>query len=104
MVNFFKMTEQIELRGIRRPLKSYAPRRIVSRPATVPVTRAPSGFPAYKAALAKRRKDIEAARKAAEAYEVLSNPEKKSRYDQFGHAAFEGGHGGFGGGGASGSW
>jgi DnaJ-class molecular chaperone len=33
-----------------------------------------------------------------EAYEVLSSPEKKSRYDQFGHAAFGGGtvnpHGG----------
>ncbi|MBT8302696.1 MAG: DnaJ domain-containing protein, partial [Maribacter sp.] len=37
-------------------------------------------------------------KKSAEAYEVLSNPDKKSRYDQFGHAAFEGG-GGFGGGG-----
>ena len=36
-------------------------------------------------------------KKAAEAYEVLSNPDKKARYDQFGHAAFEGG--GFGGGG-----
>ncbi|MBT8236849.1 MAG: molecular chaperone DnaJ [Bacteroidia bacterium] len=36
-------------------------------------------------------------KKAAEAYEVLSNPDKKSRYDQFGHAAFDGG--GFGGGG-----
>jgi len=34
---------------------------------------------------------------AAEAYEVLSNPDKKARYDQYGHAAFEGG--GFGGGG-----
>lgn len=37
-----------------------------------------------------------------EAYEVLSNPEKKSAYDQFGHAAFEqggfGGEGPFGGG------
>ena len=38
-------------------------------------------------------------KKAAEAYEVLSDPNKKSRYDQFGHAAFEGGGGGFGGGG-----
>ncbi len=37
-------------------------------------------------------------KKAAEAYEVLSNPEKKQRYDQFGHSAFEGA-GGFGGGG-----
>jgi len=37
-------------------------------------------------------------KKAAEAYEVLSNPEKKARYDQFGHQAFQGG-GGFNGGG-----
>ena len=35
----------------------------------------------------------------AEAYEVLSDENKKARYDQYGHAAFEGGHGGFGGGG-----
>ena len=36
----------------------------------------------------------------AEAYEVLSDDNKKARYDQYGHAAFEGGqggHGGFGG-------
>ena len=37
-------------------------------------------------------------KKAAEAYEVLSDADKKARYDQYGHAAFEGG-GGFGGGG-----
>lgn len=37
-------------------------------------------------------------KKAAEAYEVLSDPDKKARYDQFGHAAFDG-SGGFGGGG-----
>jgi molecular chaperone DnaJ len=38
-------------------------------------------------------------KKAAEAYEVLSDPEKRSKYDQYGHAAFEnGGAGGFGGG------
>ncbi|NER18561.1 molecular chaperone DnaJ [Spongiivirga citrea] len=38
-------------------------------------------------------------KKAAEAYEVLGDEQKKARYDQFGHAAFEGGAGGFGGGG-----
>lgn len=37
-------------------------------------------------------------KEAAEAYEVLSNPDKKAKYDQFGHAAFDG-SGGFGGGG-----
>jgi len=37
-------------------------------------------------------------KKSAEAYEVLSNPDKKARYDQFGHQAFDG-SGGFGGGG-----
>lgn len=36
-------------------------------------------------------------KEAAEAYEVLSSPEKRSRYDQFGHAGM-GGNGGFGGG------
>lgn len=37
-------------------------------------------------------------KQAAEAYEVLSDANKKARYDQFGHSAFEGA-GGFGGGG-----
>lgn len=39
-------------------------------------------------------------KEAAEAYEVLSNDEKKARYDQFGHAGMNGGGfgGGFGGG------
>ncbi|HET8855014.1 MAG TPA: DnaJ domain-containing protein, partial [Salinimicrobium sp.] len=37
-------------------------------------------------------------KKAAEAYEVLSNEEKRAQYDRFGHQAFNGG-GGFGGGG-----
>ncbi len=37
-------------------------------------------------------------KKAAEAYEVLSDADKRAKYDQFGHAAFEGGAG-FGGGG-----
>jgi molecular chaperone DnaJ len=36
---------------------------------------------------------------AAEAYEVLSDDNKKARYDQYGHQAFENGGGGFGGGG-----
>ena len=30
-------------------------------------------------------------KEAAEAYEVLSDTDKKSKYDQFGHSAFEGG-------------
>ena len=34
-------------------------------------------------------------KKSAEAYEVLSDPDKRAKYDQCGHAAFEGG--GFGG-------
>jgi molecular chaperone DnaJ len=38
-------------------------------------------------------------KEAAEAYEVLSNPEKRQRYDQFGHAANAGSaNGGYGGG------
>jgi molecular chaperone DnaJ len=36
-------------------------------------------------------------KKAAEAYEVLSDPDKRAKYDQYGHAAFEGGFGGGGG-------
>jgi len=40
-------------------------------------------------------------KEAAEAYEVLNNPDKRARYDQYGHAGLEGGGfgGGFGGGG-----
>src|SRR6185436_6768989 len=39
-------------------------------------------------------------KEAAEAYEVLSDPDKKKRYDQFGHAAMGGnGGGGYSGGG-----
>lgn len=38
-------------------------------------------------------------KEAAEAYEVLSDPEKRAKYDRFGHSAFSPGRGGFGGGG-----
>ncbi|MDD2198009.1 MAG: molecular chaperone DnaJ [Bacteroidales bacterium] len=37
-------------------------------------------------------------KEAAEAYEVISDDNKRARYDQFGHAGMNGGSGGFGGG------
>ncbi len=37
-------------------------------------------------------------KEAAEAYDVLHDPQKKQRYDQFGHAGLNGGASGFGGG------
>lgn len=36
-------------------------------------------------------------KEATEAYTILSDPDKRKQYDQFGHAAFENGGGGFGG-------
>ncbi|NND95281.1 MAG: molecular chaperone DnaJ [Flavobacteriales bacterium] len=40
-------------------------------------------------------------KEAAEAYEVLSDGDKRARYDRFGHDGLKGGAGGFGGGGMS---
>ncbi|GEP92543.1 molecular chaperone DnaJ [Chitinophaga terrae (ex Kim and Jung 2007)] len=37
-------------------------------------------------------------KEAAEAYEVLSDPEKRAQYDRFGHAGMNGNRGGYGGG------
>lgn len=49
----------------------------------------------------KSKEAEEKFKEISEAYEVLSNPQKKAQYDQFGEAAFQGGAGGqgpFGGG------
>ena len=36
---------------------------------------------------------VERFKEAAEAFEVLSNPDKRARYDRFGHAGLQGGGG-----------
>ena len=43
---------------------------------------------------AYRKKAEEKFKEAAEAYDVLSNPDKRARYDQFGHAGMSGAAGG----------
>ena len=57
---------------------------------------------AYRALAKKYHPDMNPGEKkfkeASEAYAVLSDAEKRRQYDQFGHAAFEGGAGGAGGG------
>jgi molecular chaperone DnaJ len=40
-------------------------------------------------------------KEVSEAYEVLKDDDKRAAYDQFGHAAFDGGMGGFGRGGGA---
>lgn len=52
---------------------------------------------------AEKKEAEEKFKEAAEAYDVLSNADKRARYDQFGHAGMSGagGFGGFGGGGMS---
>ena len=64
---------------------------------------------AYRKLARKHHPDVDKSAGAAErfkeigeAYQVLSDPQKKGAYDQFGHAAFDRGAGGYGGAGAGG--
>lgn len=67
---------------------------------------------AYRKQAKKYHPDLHPDDKAAEekfkevneAYEVLSDPDKRQKYDQFGHAAFDPSAGGFGAGGFSGGF
>lgn len=51
----------------------------------------------YHPDVSKEENAAEKFKEAQEAYAVLSDAEKRSQYDQFGHAAFQGGAGGAGG-------
>lgn len=53
---------------------------------------------------AEKKDAEEKFKEAAEAYSVLSDNDKRARYDQFGHAGMSGSAGGFGGGGFSGGF
>lgn len=56
----------------------------------------------YHPDVSKEENAAEKFKECQEAYSVLSDPEKRQRYDQFGHAAFQGGAGGAGGSGFGG--
>ena len=70
-----------------------------------PTARRPSSI--IPTRIRETREAEEKFKEAAEAYDVLSNPDKRARYDQFGHAGMSGaagaggGFGGFSGGGFS---